>query len=168
MNKSMRFACLTLTIMGALGLALSVAACAPSTAEWTDGDRSAITALSDRYLQALVDDDVDALASLFVEDGIRLVNGGAVTYGRAAIQAIGSLTPVGNPAGDFVSLRANNVTIGGEGDLAYSWLDYDLTVVASEGAEPSTNYGRFLNVIRRQPDGTWLFVVVMFNTRPSP
>ncbi len=57
-----------------LGLALSVVACAPSTAEWTDADRSAITALSDRYLQALVDDDMDALASLFVEDGIRLVD----------------------------------------------------------------------------------------------
>ncbi len=157
-----------------LVLAMVVTGCqptgepAPPAAEWTDGDWSAITALSDRYLQALVDDDVDALASLFVEDGIRLVNGGAVTHGRAAIQAIGSLTPVGNPAGDFVSLRANNVTIGGEGDLAYSWLDYDLTVVLSVGAEPSNYYGRFLNVIRRQPDGTWLFVAVMFNTRPSP
>ena len=160
MNKSMRFACLTLTIMGALGIALSVAACAPSTAEWTDGDRSAITALSDRYLQALVDDDVDALASLFVEDGVRLVNGGAVTHGRAAIQAI-------NLTADFVSFSTSNVTIGGEGDLAYSWLDYDLTVVLSEGAEPSNYYGRFLNVIRRQPDGTWLFVAVMYNVRPS-
>ncbi len=166
MNKSLRFPCLT--IMGALGIALSVVACSPSTAEWTDGDRSAITVLSDRYLQALVDDDVDALASLFVEDGIRLVNGGGITHGRASIQAIGSLTPTGNPGGDFVSFRTNNVTIGGEGDLAYSWLDYDLTVVASEGAEPSNVYGRFLNVVKRQPDGTWLFVAVMFNTRPAP
>ncbi len=140
----------------------------PAHAEWTDGDRSAITALSDRYLQALVDDDVDALASLFVEDGVRLVNEGAVTHGRAAIQAIGSLTPTGYPAGDFVSFRTNNVTIGGEGDLAYSGLDYALTVVLSEGAEASNYYGRFLNVIRRQPDGTWLFVAVMFNIRPSP
>ncbi len=162
----MRFACLT--TMGALGIALSVVAYAPSTAELTDGDRSAITALSDRYLQALVDDDVDALASLFVEDGIRLVNEGAVTHGRAAIHAIGNLTPTGNPVGDFLSFRTNNATIGGEGNLAYSWLDYDLTIVASEGAEPSIFYGRFLNVIRRQPDGTWLFVAVMFNTRPSP
>ena len=154
-------------LLSALGMTLSVVACAPSTAEWTEGDRSAIIALSDRYLQALVDGDVDALASLFVEDGIRLVNGGAVTHGRAAIQALGRLAPTGNPAGDFVSFRTNNVTIGGEGDLAYSWLDYDLTVVLSEGAEPSNYYGRFLNVIRRQPDGTWLFVAVMFNIRPS-
>jgi len=134
----------------------------------SDGDRSAIAALSDRYLQALVDDDVDALASLFVEDGIRLVNEGRVTHSRAAIQAIGRLSPTGNPGGDFISFRTNNATIGGEGDLAYSWLDYDLTVVASEGAEPSITYGRFLNVIRRQPDGNWLFVSVMFNRRPAP
>ena len=144
-----------------LGIALSVVAAAPFTTQLTDGDRSAITALSDQYLQALVDDDVDALASLFVEDGIRLVNAGAVTHGRAAIQAI-------NLTADFVSFSTSNVTIGGEGDLAYSWVDYDLTSVASEGAEPSTFYGRFLNVIRRQPDGNWLFVAVMFNPRPSP
>lgn len=153
--------------LSALGMALLVVACAPSAAELTDEDRSAITALSERYLQALVDDDADALGSLFVDDGIRLVNGGAVTQGRAAIQGIGSLTPTGSPAGDFLSFQTNNVTIGGEGSQAHSWLDYDLVVVTSEGAAPSTTYGRFLNVVRRQPDGTWLFVAVMFNTRPA-
>ena len=95
-----------------------------------------------------------ALASLFVEDGIRLVNSGAVTHGRAAIQAIG------NFASDFISFRIQNITIGGEGNLAYSWMDYDLTSVASEGAEPATFYGRFLTVMRKQPDDSWLFVAV--------
>ena len=145
-----------------LWIALSVVACAPPAAEWTDEDRAAITTMGDRYLQALVDDDVTALASLFVEDGIRLVSNGAVTHGRAAIQAIGSF------ASDFISFQIDNSTIGGEGDLAYSWMDYDLTSIASEGAEPSTFYGRFLTVMRKQPDGSWLFVAVMFNSRPSP
>ena len=146
----------------ALWIALSVVACIPPAAELTDEDRAAITALGDRYLQALVDDDVTALASLFVEDGIRLVNNGAVTRGRAAIQAIGSF------ASDFISFRTDNITIGGQGDLAYSWMDYDLTLVALEGAEPSTNYGRFLTVMRKQPDGSWLFVAVLWNSRPPP
>ncbi|MCH7476243.1 MAG: hypothetical protein IIA27_16455 [Gemmatimonadetes bacterium] len=44
-----------------LWIALSVVACAPPAAEWTDEDRAAITAMGDRYLQALVDDDVTAL-----------------------------------------------------------------------------------------------------------
>ncbi len=147
----------------ALWIALSVVACAPPAAEWTDEDRAAITAMGDRYLQALVDDDGIAFASLFVEDGIRLVNTGAVTRGRAAIQAsLEGLTS------DFISFRTDNITIGGQGDLAYSWMDYDLTLVASDGAEPSTFYGRFLTVMRKQPDGSWLFVAVMFNVRPSP
>ena len=152
----------------ALWIVLSVVACAPPAAEWTDEDRAAITAMGDRYLQALVDDDATALASLFVEDGIRLVNQGAVTEGRAAIQAMERFAPVGNPDGDFLSSRTDNITIGGQGDLAYSWMDYDLVMVASEGAEPSTVYGRFLTVMRKQPDGSWLFVAVMFNVRPSP
>ena len=147
----------------ALWIALSVVACAPPAAEWTDEDRAAITAMGDRYLQALVDDDGTAFASLFVEDGIRLVNNGAVTRGRAAIQA--ALEGI---TSDFISFRTDNITIGGQGDLAYSWMDYDLTLVASDGAEPSTFYGRFLTVMRKQPDGSWLFVAVMFNPRPSP
>ena len=150
-----------------LGIALLVVACAPSATEVTEEDRSAITALSEGYLQALVDDDVDALASLFVEDGIRLVNGGEAMRGRSVILGMESLTPTGNPAGDFLSFRTSNITVGGEGDLAHSWLDYDLVSVASDGAEPSTTYGRFLNVARRQSDGAWLFVAVMFNVRPA-
>ncbi len=147
----------------ALWIALSVVACAPPAAEWTDEDRAAITAMGDRYLQALVDDDGTAFASLFVEDGIRLVNNGAVTRGRATIQA--ALEGI---TSDFISFRTDNITIGGQGDLAYSWMDYDFTFVASDGAEPSIFYGRFLTVMRKQPDGSWLFVAVMFNPRPSP
>ena len=113
----------------ALWIVLSVVACTPPAAEWTDEDRAAITEMGDRYLQALVDDDATALASLFVEDGIRLVNQGAVMEGRAAIQAIERLAPTGNPDGDFLSSRTDNITIGGQGDLAtvgwittWSWL----------------------------------------------
>ena len=152
----------------ALWIALSVLACAPPAAELTDEDRSAIATMGDRYLQALVDDDATALASLFVEDGIRLVNEGAVTHGRAAIQNIGRLAPTGNPDGDFISSRTDNITIGGQGDLAYSWMDYDLVTVPSAGAEAATHLGRFLTVMRKQPDGSWLFVAVMFNRRPYP
>ncbi len=152
----------------ALWIALSVVACAPPAAKLTEEDRSAIATMGDRYLQALVDDDAAALASLFVEDGIRLVNEGAVTQGRAAIQAIERLAPTGNPDGDFISSSTDNITIGGQGDLAYSWMDYDLATVASDGAEAVTTYGRFLTVMRKQPDSSWLFVAVMFNRRPSP
>ncbi len=152
----------------ALWIALSVVACAPPAAELTEEDRSAIATMGDRYLQALVDDDAAALASLFVEDGIRLVNEGAVTHGRAAIQAIERLAPTGNPDGDFISSRTHNITIGGQGDLAYSWMDYDLLAVPSAGAEAYTTLGRFLMVMRKQPDSSWLFVAVMFNRRPYP
>ena len=143
-------------------IVLSVVACTQTAAELIGEDRAAITSMGDRYLQALVDDDVTALASLFVENGVRLVRNGAVTSGRAEIQAIGSF------AADFISFRTENVSIGGQGDLAYSWMDYDLTSVASEGAEAATFYGRFLMVLSKQPDGSWLVVAVMWNSRPSP
>ena len=105
-----------------LGMALSVVACAPSATEVTEQDRSAITALSEGYLQALVDDDVDALASLFVEDGIRLVNGGEAMRGRSVIQGMESLTPTGNPAGDFLSFRTSNETHGSP-PVYSAWAD---------------------------------------------
>lgn len=148
-------------LLPALLLALSIIACTASAAGWTKEDRAAITAMGDLYLEALVDNDMTKLASLFVEDGIRLVNNGPITQSHAAIQSLNLTT-------DFISFRTDNITIGGQGDVAYSWMDYDLTSVISEGAEPSTFYGRFLTVLRKQADGSWLFVAFMFNERPSP
>ncbi len=142
-----------------LWIALSAVACTPPPAALTDQDRAAITTLGDQYLQALVDDNPTTLAALFVEDGIRLVNNGPVTQGRASIEA--DRSPI-----DFLTFRTDNITIGGEGALAYSWMDYDMTYVVSEGAEPSNFYGRFLTVTKKQLDGTWLYVAVMFNPRP--
>ena len=145
----------------ALALTLSTAACAPSSVELTNEDRVVITAMADQYLQALVDADLTALGSLFTEDGVRLTNNGGITHGPADIEAI-------NLAADFISFRTDNIVMDGRGDLAYSWLDYDLTSVALEGAEPSTFCGRFLMVVEKQQDGSWLYVAVMFNPRSSP
>ena len=145
----------------ALALTLCTVACAPPPVELTNEDRAVITAMGEQYLQALVDSDLTALGALFTEDGVRLTNAGGITRGPADIEAMDL------SATDFISFRTDNVTIDGQGDLAYSWMDYDLTSVASDGAEPSTFYGRFLMVAEKQPDGSWLYVAVMFNPRPS-
>ena len=138
-----------------------MSACAAPSVELTNEDRAVITAMADQYLQALVDADLTALGSMFTDDGVRLTNDGGITHGPGDIEAI-------NLGADFISFRIDNVTIEGGADLAYSWLDYDLTSIASEGAEPSTFFGRFLMVLEKQQDGSWLYDAVMFNPRSSP
>ncbi len=147
----------------ALVLMLTAVACAAPVAELTEEDRAAINATADRYLQALVDGDWVAYASVFAEDGVQLPNGGSVNRGRAAIQAFGE-----SQTRDFISFRTANVTIAGRGDLAYRWFEDDLTWVPAEGGEPSTSYGKMLSVMKQQPDRSWLIVAHMWNSRPPP
>ena len=50
------------------------------------------------------------------------------------------------------------------GDLAYAWNSYSLTSVLSGAVEAITATGRALVILRKQPDGSWLFHRVIWNS----
>ena len=55
------------------------------------------------------------------------------------------------------------VEYGVEGDLAYQVGTYAIT------GSDSPEQGKFLNVLKRQPDGTWKVAVSIFNSdKPEP
>ena len=142
---------------------LAGAACVLPGAELTDTDRAAITAIGDRYLQAAVDGDWAAYASVFADDAAELPPGGWIREGQSAIRSAAEQI-----AADFTSYNTSNATIAGGGGVAYRWMDYDLTSVAAEGAEPFTYYGKLLTVVKKQPNGSWVMVASMWNSRPPP
>jgi len=147
----------------ALALTLATVACGTSVAELTEEDRAVITAIGDSYLQALVDGDWAAYTSLFAEDAVEFPPSSSVVQGRSAMRAFGE-----SLRRDFTSFQSANVTIAGQGDLAYRWMDYDVTSVPAEGGEQTTYYGKLLSVMRKQADGSWMIVADMWNTRPPP
>ncbi|NIM47978.1 MAG: hypothetical protein GTO22_01735 [Gemmatimonadales bacterium] len=55
------------------------------------------------------------------------------------------------------------VETGGGGDVAYARGTYLLTI-AVEGAEPTTDTGKYIEIRRKQPDGSWPIAIDMFNS----
>jgi ketosteroid isomerase-like protein len=59
------------------------------------------------------------------------------------------------------SLRATKTD--GRGDIAYVQGTFAMTVAAKGGAAPEQASGYFLQVLRRQPNGTWQIAVQMLS-----
>jgi uncharacterized protein (TIGR02246 family) len=104
-----------------------------------------------KYLNA---GDVEAVVGLY-EAGAAFARGdGTVATGtqaiRKAIETLAGTRP-------NLTVRVARVIEGGD-DLAVLYDDWSLT---AEGADGSTlqNTGRAIEVVRRQQDGTWRFIV---------
>lgn len=72
-------------------------------------------------------------------------------------------------AGDGYELKwepqDGEVALGG--DMGWTWGLYTLRYQTSAG-ENRVNYGKYLNIWKRQPDGAWRVVVDMGNQSPPP
>jgi uncharacterized protein (TIGR02246 family) len=107
--------------------------------------------LFERHLNA---GDIEAVVALY-EPGASLLNqDGTAAVGptaiRAAVAAFAEMKP---------RLRMNIVkTIRVNDDLAVLYNDWTATIPSPDGA-PAEIAGKAIEVMRRQPDGTWRFVV---------
>ena len=122
---------------------LSARGMAPTTPE-------AVNELFERHLNA---GDLDALAALYEEDAVLLPQPGVGTAGRVAIR---------EALAAFVTAKARLqccvTQVVRTGDLAMLFNDWSGTVTDPEGVVQSVA-GHAIQVVRRQPDGTWRFVI---------
>ena len=66
----------------------------------------------------------------------------------------------------FTPLKESLVSateIDGRGDLAYFRATYRLTMSFGD-AEPVTDVGKWLAILRKQPDGSWLYSAWIWNS----
>jgi ketosteroid isomerase-like protein len=85
--------------------------------------------------------------------------------GRTAIQAFwdGLL--------DAYSLKFEIASdmIEGRGDLAYNMGHYRFTAVPKERNAPGiADEGKFVEILKKQPDGNWKYVVDIYNSNLAP
>lgn len=97
--------------------------------------------------------DVDGLVSLYEPDGCLTGADGTTALGHEAIRA--ALAPF---AGGDVKMRMNVVKVVRAADLAVLTNEWRATGRNPDGS-PLAISGRAIEVVRRQPDGTWRFVV---------
>ena len=94
--------------------------------------------------------DLDAMAALYSEDGVLIDETGAQHRGVEAIKA--ALKDMLEAGGAMTSTPRLAVIVG---DIALSGADWRFE--PSDGGEPLE--GRSLEVLRRQPHGSWRYVI---------
>ena len=101
--------------------------------------------------------DWAACANCYTEDGVLLPPNAPMVRGRSNIEAFIAQFP---PCRDF---KVTLIEIDGVGDLAYVVAAYSITY-SPEGAEPFTDTGKELLVLKKQADGSWAYYAECFST----
>jgi len=145
---------------------LGAVACQPGAAPLTDADVTAIRSLGTSYAQAVLANDGDAIAALYAEDAIEMPPNMVTRSGKEAIRAAYvSEAGSGVMASEF-ALTA--IDVDGSGDLAYDRGAYSWTGTPPGMTEPMTETGKYLCIVRRQEDGSWLWSTVIWNSDNPP
>ena len=94
------------------------------------------------------------IAAAYTEDGAILAPNDKTHHGRQALENF--WTSFFDEIGGAASIES--VEIAGEGNLAYQWATYSL-----EGGGQSDT-GKFVEIYKRQPDGSWKIRLTIFNS----
>ncbi|UCC48306.1 MAG: DUF4440 domain-containing protein [Gemmatimonadota bacterium] len=127
----------------------------------SDADATAVSSAADGYMQAALAGDWAGFASHYTEDAAVFAPGAPMLEGRTAIEA--SMT--GPAPADFRTMARG---VEGCSSLAVRWGTYVYTAVAEGTTEPLTDNGKFVEVWKKQPDGSWLMTVDIWNSDLPP
>ena len=140
------------------GLALS--APQPAVGQLSDADRKGIQDVTDRWLKAMTTNDSTAVAALYTEDAMLLPPNEPAVKGRAAIRHYLGQFP------KITSFKAPLVEIEGNGNVAYARGTYEVTLMPPGSKTPVKDSGKFIEIRRKEPDGSWLILRDLWNQDP--
>lgn len=114
-------------------------------------DKEAITAVSSARAEAFNNSDASEIAEHFTKDAVLMAPGVPATEGREAVRdyyqsIFDDFEPV---------LESHYVEIEIDGDLAYGRGVATVTLHPKDGTGASVSTSKYLNILQRQPDGTW-------------
>jgi uncharacterized protein (TIGR02246 family) len=128
-------------------------------------DVAQIYELWKRYADAASEGDTERWMALWVEDAIQMPPGAPTRVGRAEIQR--AMRPL------FERCRSRKVIIEPEevrimGDLAFAHGTYALEMAPEPGGETEKYFGKFLDILEKQVDGSWKIAIDCHNCSSTP
>ena len=124
----------------------------------TSADEAAIRKSIESYAEAVLASDWAGLAAMHTEDAVVMPPNEPAVQGRAALEAWGEAWP---PITEFSTAA---VEIDGRGDLAFVRGTFAMTIMPEGTPEPIQDTGKYVEIWRKQPDGSWLIAVDIFNS----
>ena len=140
--------------LAAIGaVVVGLVACQQGPAALSEEDIAAIHGIERDFAQAALDGDWDRLVGYFTEDAIRMPYNTPMEQGRETIrehfEVVDSIT----------QWTIHESEVFGEGNLAFLRQAYTITGFVAGMSGGLTYTGKSLTVLRRQPDGRWLYVM---------
>jgi uncharacterized protein (TIGR02246 family) len=159
-----------LGLIGILALGAS-SACRPKGGGDPEGARAAaslsaedvarIRSADSAFMASANAGDADGVAAVYAEEGSLLAPNLPPQKGRDAIKAFWG----GFLDAYTVRFEVASDTIEGRGDLAYNQGRYRFTAVPkAKGAPGVADEGKFVEILKKQPDGSWKYVVDMYSS----
>jgi ketosteroid isomerase-like protein len=148
------------SILGIAALGFLLVSCAAEAGPtFTDADRAAIEAATEEALAINATQDHQAYVDhYYTADAIVLPPNGEAIRGREALLAFNESFP------PYESLQFSHVEMDGAGDMAYVYGTYTMVMAAAEGEEPAEDHGKYIEIWKRQADGSWKVALDIFNS----
>ena len=121
-------------------------------------DVEAIRGGSEQFTRFMLARDFDALVRLYAEDAVFMPPHRPAVKGRLALR---------DWLGAFPKVTRFTFTlddIDGRGDLAYVRGSYSMTLHPEGAPGPVGDAGKFVEIRKKQPDGSWLLAADIFNS----
>lgn len=132
---------------------LATMACSPAVSSTNSqaGDSAAVHAALDRYIAAGRSNDTTAMFSVWTDDAAYINTGVPTIRGRTAID---SLIRTFHTSMSVTRLDVEIDELSVSGDAAYAMGTFRETMRGADGDSLDVA-GRYLQIWRRQPDGSW-------------
>ena len=148
--------------LGLIAVAFSLAGCNAAPPSLTEAEKASIRSVNDEFSKNFVAGDWDAMMNLYTEDAILMPPGGPSVEGRTAIKAFMGAFP------KVTEMSFDLDEVDGRGDLAFVRGSYRMTMEIPGAPAPVTDEGKFVEIRRKQADGSWLVAVDIFNSNLPP
>ena len=124
----------------------------------SQADIAKINEVTQMFVKGALSRNWAAVAALYVDDAVLNPPHQPSVKGRTAINAwFENFPPV-------TAFKANNVKVEGRDDLAYVLGTYTMTIVPPGAPGPVNDSGNYVEIRRKQSDGSWLIAVDIFNS----
>lgn len=141
-------------------LSFSTACQTPATSDTKAADETALRKLDDEWSKAAGSRDVDKTVSYYSDDAVVMPPNIPTLTGKEPIRTLWK-SMLGSP--DFSGgWKATKVEVARSGDLAYVSGTYEFN--EKDDGKPITDKGKYLEVWKKQADGSWKCVADMFSS----
>jgi uncharacterized protein (TIGR02246 family) len=133
-------------------LLLALAACQAPSGPSAEADIAAIRAVSDARAEAFCQGNAQGIAAHFSEDAFLMAPGTPSLRGPAAVAAYYQQL---FDQYAYTGLRSGYEAVEVDGDLAFGRGFAELALLPRSGGDTLRSRAKYLNILRRQPDGSW-------------